>query len=62
MEKIEDAEEEKIERLMKIIKNMNLNAKGPNISKEELIKMRNDLKYKKKEDKSIIKALFYIIS
>lgn len=44
------AEEEKLNRLMKIIENMNLNTSGSNIisiSKEELIKMRNDLKNKK---------------
>jgi len=54
MEKMQDPEKEKLERLMKIIENMNLNFNGPNITKDELIKMRQDLKYKKTIDKSKI--------
>ncbi len=51
---MQDPEKEKLERLMKIIENMNLNFNGPNITKDELIKMRQDLKYKKTIDKSKI--------
>jgi len=53
MEKTLDPEEEKIGRLMKILESMHLNSNGPNITKEELIKMRNEMKNKKNEVKSI---------
>jgi len=49
-----DAEAAKLERLMKIIENMNLNSNRPNITKEELVKMRSDFKNRKNEDKSIL--------
>ncbi len=46
-----NTEEEKINRLMKIIENMNLEGNGPNIniSKEELIKLRIDYKNRKND-------------
>jgi len=45
-------EEEKLDRLMKIIETMNINSNyhNINISREELIKMRNELKNKKNND------------
>ena len=42
-------EEEKLNRLMKILENMNINSNGPNISKEELIKLREDQLNKKEK-------------